>query len=106
MHHSDRGVQYVCTDSAARLAAHPAEHEPDWQSYNNAKAEASANQRRKRSMAEPIGDIIYAKKSIGELIGRVYNRQPAIPPSTISGRMNTKLNLTPLRHDPQPQSKT
>ncbi|WP_292665181.1 hypothetical protein [Mesorhizobium sp.] len=57
-------------------------------------------------MAEPIGDIIYAKKSIGELIGRVYNRQPAIPPSTISGRMNTKLNLTPLRHDPQPQSKT
>jgi transposase InsO family protein len=78
IHHSDRGVQYACTDYTALLAAHDIQASMSrvGNPYDNAKCERFMKTLKQEEVhASGYRDITDARARIGTFIEQVYNRQ-------------------------------
>ncbi|TIS55560.1 integrase core domain-containing protein [Mesorhizobium sp.] len=103
IHHSDGGVQYACAEYAARLAAHRIQPSMSriGNPYDNAKAERFMRTLKEEEVdGRAYRDIIDAKKSIGEFIERVYNRQRLHSALDYLSPDEYEAGLTRLRQDP------
>lgn len=77
IHHSDRGVQYACTEYAARLAEHGIQPSMSrvGSPYDNAKAESFMKTLKHEEVdGSAYRDAAEARGSIGHFIEQVYNR--------------------------------
>ena len=77
IHHSDRGVQYACTDYTTVLTAHSirASMSRIGNPYDNAKAESFMKTLKHEELqACNYRDIKHARRVVGEFIEEVYNR--------------------------------
>lgn len=104
LHHSDRGVQYACTEYSALLGAHGIQPSMSriGSPYDNARAESfMSTLKREEVDGRPYRDAAAARRAIGAFIDVVYNRQrlhsalrylaPAefeatLPPMTVRGQ--------------------
>jgi putative transposase len=78
IHHSDRGVQYACTEYSALLAAHGIQPSMSriGSPYDNARAESfMSTLKREEVDGRQYRDAAHARRSIGTFIDVVYNRQ-------------------------------
>ena len=78
IHHSDRGVQYACSDSSALLAAHGSQPSMSriGSPYDNAKAESFLKTLKQEEFdGRAYRNADEACRSIGTFIEKVYNRQ-------------------------------
>jgi transposase InsO family protein len=78
IHHSDRGVQYACADSAARLAEHGIQPSMSrvGSPYDTAKAESFMKPLKLEEVeGRAYRDAADARRSVGSFIEEVYNRQ-------------------------------
>src|SRR5687767_8230333 len=78
IHHSDRGVQYACTDYTARLAAHgiQASMSRVGNPYDNAKCERFMRTLKQEEVqASDYRDAADARDRIGSFIEQDYNGQ-------------------------------
>jgi putative transposase len=78
IHHSDRGVQYACSDYSAVLEAHGIQPSMSrvGNPYDNAKAESFMKTLKQEEVdARSYRDAHHARKMIGSFIEEVYNRQ-------------------------------
>ena len=78
IHHSDRGVQYACTEYRAVLAAHDLQASMSrvGNPYDNAKAESfMATLKREEVDGRQYRDLAEARAHIGAFIDAVYNAQ-------------------------------
>jgi putative transposase len=78
IHHSDRGVQYACSDYTALLAAHDIRPSMSrvGNPYDNAKAESFIKTLKQEEVdGRAYRDANHARNSIGAFIEEVYNRQ-------------------------------
>lgn len=78
VHHSDRGVQYACSDYARLLAAHGIRPSMSrvGNPYDNAKAESFMRTLKKEEVdAGAYRDAAEARARIGNFIDAIYNRQ-------------------------------
>jgi transposase InsO family protein len=78
IHHSDRGIQYACSDYTELLAAH--DITPSMSRIGNPYDNAKAERFMRTLKTEQIDGILYrdrrqAERSIGPFIEEVYNRQ-------------------------------
>ena len=76
IHHSDRGIQYACTDYRSLLAAHDLQASMSrvGNPYDNAKAESfMATLKREQIDGRRYRDLAEAQAEIGAFIGAVYN---------------------------------
>ncbi len=88
VHHSDRGVQYACSDYAGLLATHGilASMSRVGNPYDNAKAESFMKTLKQEEVdGRSYRDIDQARQSIGEFIDDIYNVQ----------RLHSALNYRP-----------
>ena len=78
IHHSDRGVQYACTEYRGLLAAHGIQPSMSriGSPYDNATAESfMSTLKREEVDGRQYRDAAHARRSIGAFIDVVYNRQ-------------------------------
>lgn len=78
IHHSDRGVQYACTEYSGLLAAHGIQPSMSriGSPYDNATAESfMSTLKREEVDGRQYRDAAHARRSIGAFIDVVYNRQ-------------------------------
>ena len=78
IHHSDRGVQYACSDYAAALEAHRIQPSMSrvGNPYDNAKAERFMKTLKQEEVdGRSYRDAHHARNEIGAFIEEVYNRQ-------------------------------
>ena len=78
IHHSDRGVQYACTEYSGLLAAHGIQPSMSriGSPYDNATAERfMSTLKREEVDGRQYRDAAHARRSIGAFIDVVYNRQ-------------------------------
>jgi putative transposase len=78
IHHSDRGVQYACSDYAAVLEAHDIQPSMSriGNPYDNAKAESFMKTLKQEEVdGRAYRDADHARRAIGTFIEEVYNRQ-------------------------------
>lgn len=78
VHHSDRGVQYACSDYTALLAAHDIQPSMSrvGNPYDNAKAESFMKTLKQEEIdGRAYRDAAEARRLIGTFIEEVYNRQ-------------------------------
>jgi putative transposase len=78
IHHSDRGVQYACSDYTELLERHDIQASMSriGNPYDNAKAESFMKTlKHEEADGRAYRDIDHARSSIGTFIERVYNRQ-------------------------------
>jgi putative transposase len=78
IHHSDRGVQYACTEYSALLAAHGIQPSMSrvGSPYDNAKAESfMSTLKREEVDGRAYRTAHEARRSIGNFIEDIYNRQ-------------------------------
>lgn len=78
VHHSDRGVQYACTDYIARLEAHGVLVSMSRIAcpYDNAMAESFMKTLKTEEVeGRPYRDLAHAKSDIGAFIEKVYNKR-------------------------------
>jgi len=78
IHHSDRGVQYACSDYAALLQRHDIQPSMSrvGNPYDNAKAERFMRTLKEEEVyASSYRDIAEARAGIGHFIETVYNRE-------------------------------
>jgi transposase InsO family protein len=78
VHHSDRGVQYACSDYAAVLDRHGirASMSRVGNPYDNAQAESFMKTLKQEEIdGRDYRDITRARRAIGDFIEQVYNRQ-------------------------------
>ena len=121
IHHSDRGVQYACSDYTALLEAHDIQPSMSriGNPYDNAKAESFMKTLKHEEIdGRSYRDVDHARAAIGTFIEKVYNHQrlhSALgyrPPAEFEADLpaacrssatpahdgRTK-NATPLKHD-------
>jgi putative transposase len=78
IHHSDRGIQYACSDYAALLQAHDIQPSMSriGNPYDNAKAESFMKTLKHEEVdARTYRDADHARQMIASFIEQVYNRQ-------------------------------
>jgi putative transposase len=78
IHHSDRGIQYACTDYTAVLARHDIQPSMSrvGNPYDNAKAESFMKTLKQEEIdGRDYRDIDEARRHIGDFIDKTYNRQ-------------------------------
>jgi putative transposase len=78
IHHSDRGVQYACSDYTALLAAHGIQPSMSrvGNPYDNAKAESFMKTLKQEEIdGRAYRDAAEARRLIGTFIEEAYNRQ-------------------------------
>jgi transposase InsO family protein len=78
IHHSDRGVQYACSEYSALLAAHDIQPSMSrvGSPYDNAKAESFMKTLKQEEVdGRAYRDADEARGSIGTFIEEIYNRQ-------------------------------
>jgi putative transposase len=78
VHHSDRGLQYACSDNTAILNAHGilASMSRVANPYDNAKAESFMKTLKREEVdASSYRDIHHARRKIGAFLENAYNRQ-------------------------------
>jgi putative transposase len=78
IHHSDRGVQYACSDYTALLAAHDIQPSMSrvGNPYDNAKAESFMKTLKQEEVdGRAYRDVDQARQMIGTFIEQVYNQQ-------------------------------
>ncbi|MBZ5629407.1 MAG: IS3 family transposase [Acidobacteriia bacterium] len=78
VHHSDRGVQYACTDYKALLAEHGIRGSMSRKGnpYDNAFAESFIKTLKYEEVyCNEYADLAEAQAAIGEFIDKIYNRQ-------------------------------
>jgi putative transposase len=78
IHHSDRGVQYACSDYSDLLAAHGIEASMSriGNPYDNAKAESFIKTLKHEQVDGRLyRDVDHARRDIGTFIEEIYNRQ-------------------------------
>ncbi len=78
IHHSDRGIQYACSDYTALLEAHDIQPSMSriGNPYDNAKAESFMKTLKQEEVdGRSYRDAHHARNAIGTFIEKVYNRQ-------------------------------
>lgn len=78
IHHSDRGVQYACSDYSALLAAHKIQPSMSRiaNPYDNAKAESFMKTLKHEEVdGRAYRDAVAARATVGRFIDDVYNKQ-------------------------------
>src|SRR5712671_1357054 len=86
IHHSDRGVQYACSEYTALLAAHDIQPSMSriGNPYDNAKAESFMKTLKQEEVdGRRYRDAHQAREMIGSFIEEVYNRQRSSRPTYI-----------------------
>jgi transposase InsO family protein len=98
IHHSDRGVQYACSDYVERLAAHGIQPSMSRGGcpYDNAMAESFMKTLKQEEVdGRAYRDLAAARQEIGAFIEQVYNRQRLHSALAYCSPMEFEDRLTP-----------